>query len=71
MVVAPLAVCFGEKLPQLGALPHVTTQSTPALAGSLVTVAATIAPLPVIMVLGGNCVIATEMRGVEEPGFAE
>ena len=39
VVVEPLAVCVGEKEPQAGALPQVTVQSTPALAGSLLTVA--------------------------------
>ena len=38
-VGAPLAVCVAEKLPQDAAPPHVTVQSTPALAASLVTVA--------------------------------
>jgi hypothetical protein len=38
-VAAPLAVCAGEKVPQAPALPHVTVQSTPALAESLLTAA--------------------------------
>ena len=38
-VVAPLAVCAGEKVPQLPGLEQVTDQSTPALPKSLVTVA--------------------------------
>jgi hypothetical protein len=39
VVVAPLAVCVGEKEPQAPALPQVTVQSTPAFAASLLTVA--------------------------------
>lgn len=50
--------------PPFPALAHVTTQSTPAAAGSLVTTAETIALLPVIMGVGGACAIATEMSGV-------
>lgn len=65
MARAPLAVWLGVKAPQLEPLaPHVTTQSTPALAGSLVTAAATLTLLPAIMEAGGPCVSATEMRGV-------
>jgi hypothetical protein len=41
VVVPPLAVCAGEKVPQLGALPQSATQSTPAFATSLLTVADT------------------------------
>lgn len=74
MAVAPLAVWLGEKVPHgdplLPALPHVTTQSTPALAGSLPTEAETKALLPVTMGLGGACVIATEMSGVWGVAFA-
>ena len=61
---APLAVCAGEKDPQLGALPQIATQSTPALATSLLTVAETIAIPLTDMVVGGTCVRATEMIGV-------
>lgn len=39
VVAAPLAVCASEKVPQAPALPQVTVQSTPAFAGSLLTVA--------------------------------
>jgi hypothetical protein len=39
VVVPPLAVCVGEKVPQAPALLHVTAQSTPMLAKSLLTVA--------------------------------
>jgi len=63
-VVAPLAVCEGEKDPQLGALPQLATQSTPACAMSLLTVAESCAMLPTIKVEGGACVMATEMMGV-------
>jgi hypothetical protein len=41
VVVPPLAVCAGEKEPQLGALAQVATQSTPAFATSLLTIAET------------------------------
>src|SRR5215467_12932024 len=64
MEVAPLVVCFGLKLPQLGGLAQVATQSTPASAMSLATVADTMALLPAIMETGGDCVRAIEMRGV-------
>src|SRR5215471_3973545 len=64
MEVAPLVVCLGLKLPQFGALAQVATQSTPASAMSLATVAETIALLPAIMEAGGDCVRAIEMRGV-------
>jgi hypothetical protein len=40
VVVSPLAVCAGENEPQ-GALAHSASQSTPALAGSPLTVAET------------------------------
>ena len=43
VVEAPPAVCAGENEPQLGALLHIGTQSTPALAASSLTVAATVA----------------------------
>jgi hypothetical protein len=39
VVVAPLAVFVGEKVPQAPGLPQVTVQSTPLPAGSLLTVA--------------------------------
>ena len=45
VVEAPLAVCVGDKEPQAPGLPHVTAQSTPAFAESLLTVAAK-DPLP-------------------------
>jgi hypothetical protein len=70
MEVAPLAVWLGKKVPQLGALPHIATQSIPALAGSLVAVAETAAMLPAIKEAGGNTVIATETMGVRVPGSA-
>jgi hypothetical protein len=63
MVVSPLAVWLGVKVPHLGALAQMATQSTPASAGSLVTVAETRVLLPVIMEVGA-CVRATEMSGV-------
>jgi|SRR5215472_1060347 len=73
MAVSPLAVWLGVKLPHGGAMfavmGHVTTQSTPAPAGSLETMADTTALLPVIIV-GGACVISTEIRGVWEIGLA-
>ena len=65
---------LGEKLPHgdplFPALPQVTTQSTPALAGSLATEAETKALPPVTMGLGGPCVITTEMSGVWGVAFA-
>ena len=67
-VVAPLAVCTGEKDPQLGALPQLATQSTPALAASLLTVAESWALLPTTIEVGGAWTIATEMTGVWEGG---
>src|SRR3974390_2667228 len=39
VVAVPLAVCAGEKVPQLPGLAQVTVQSTPAFATSSVTVA--------------------------------
>lgn len=69
-VVPPLAVCDGEKEPHRGALPHVATQSTPAFAGSLLTVADTGTGLPTIKEAGGACVMATEMIGVCDEGSA-
>jgi hypothetical protein len=39
VVAAPLVVCAGENDPQAPALAHVTVQSTPPLAASLLTVA--------------------------------
>jgi hypothetical protein len=62
--VAPLAVCEGENDPQFGALPQLATQSTPAPAVSLLTVAETCALLPTNKEVGGAWVIATEMMGV-------
>src|ERR1700730_12240757 len=72
IVVPPLVVCAGEKEPQRGALPHVTTQSTPALAGSLLTVADTGTALPTIKLAGGAWVIDTEIISVvvlDAPAF--
>src|SRR5271169_2252377 len=39
VVAAPLAVCAGTIVPQAPGLPQFTVQSTPAFAGSLLTVA--------------------------------
>lgn len=64
MEALPLAVWLGEKVPQLGALEHIATQSTPASAGSLLTVADTEMLLPTIKEDGGACVNAIEMKGV-------
>jgi hypothetical protein len=64
VVAAPLAVCAGVKCPQLPALPQMATQSTPALAGSLFTVAETCAEVLTGSVAGGSCVSATDMSGV-------
>jgi hypothetical protein len=64
VVVPPLAVCAGEKVPQLGALPQSATQSTPAFATSLLTVADTWAEPPTTKARGGACVMVTEMIGV-------
>jgi hypothetical protein len=65
MVVAPLAVWGGEKDPQLGALPHIATQSTPAFATSFETVADTMA-VPPTSRLGGRfcCIRVMEIVGV-------
>jgi hypothetical protein len=70
VVVPPLAVCAGEKEPQSGALPHVATQSTPAPAGSLLTVAETGTAPPVTIERGGACVMLTDMIGVAAAGSA-
>ena len=64
VVAAPLSVWAGEKVPQFGALPQVAIQSTPALAGSLLTLADTCAWVPTGSVVGGSCVIAMDMSGV-------
>lgn len=64
MVEAPLAVWAGEKEPHSGGLVQVAIQSTPALAASLVTVAATKTKLPVTIELGGGCVRETDTSGV-------
>lgn len=64
VVLFPLAVCAGEKEPQLGALPQIATQSTPAFATSLRTVAETMALAPTLRDEGGDCMIVTEMIGV-------
>ena len=64
VVVAPLAVCDGENEPQAGALAHSANQSTPAFAGSSLTVAETCAVSATFKVEGGAWVRATKMRGV-------
>lgn len=69
IAVAPLAVCGGEKDPQLGALPQLATQSTPAPAKSLPTVAETCALLFTNREEGGACVIAMEIIGVVSDAF--
>jgi hypothetical protein len=62
VVGLPLAVCVGEKVPQLARPEHVTDQSTPALAGSLATVATSEALWPCTIVpLVTGCVIFTEI----------
>jgi hypothetical protein len=64
VVAAPLAVCAGENEPQVGALAHCANQSTPAFAGSPLTVAETCAVLTTFNEVGGAWVRASEMRGV-------
>jgi len=64
--LAPLAVCEGEKEPQFGALPHTATQSTPAFARSLLTVAETGAVEPTVKEAGGAWLTDKEIRGVSE-----
>jgi len=64
VVAAPLSVCAGEKYPQFAVLPQVAIQSTPALAGSLFTVADTWAEVLTGSVVGGSCTSAMEMTGV-------
>jgi len=66
VVFAPAAVCVGEKEPQaeFPVFAQVTTQSTPALAESLVTTAETCVEVPVVISAGGLCIIATAMSGV-------
>src|SRR5580692_7526088 len=67
VVGAPLAVCAGENEPQgaRAALLQIGTQSTPALATSSLTVAATIVVMPKDRGEGGGaCVIDTEIVGV-------
>jgi hypothetical protein len=54
-VVKPFAVCVGLNEPQV-LLPQVTVQFTPALAGSLATVALTVAVALVCKMVGGACV---------------
>jgi len=66
VVEAPLAVCGGVNVPQMGALPHIATQSTPAFARSLLTEAETLLVLPTAIDEGGAWVIATEIVGVAE-----
>ena len=53
MLTPPLAVCGGLKVPQLGAFGQTDTQSTPALATSLDTIAETEAVPPTASVVGG------------------
>jgi len=53
-VAAPLAVCAGEKVPQLPGLGHATDQSTPALFVSLITVAISGAWWPCMIVAFGT-----------------
>jgi hypothetical protein len=69
IVLAPLAVCGGENDPQLGALPQLATQSTPALAISLLTVAESCAVPPTVKEAGGACVMAREIVGVVDASF--
>lgn len=57
VVEAPLAVCAGVKVPQLGA--GVQLQSTPAFSESPFTVAAIEAVWPEVRVAGGAVVIET------------
>ena len=66
VVVPPLAVCEGEKEPQLGGLLQIATQSTPALAMSLFTEAETVVVPPTNKEAGGTCVMTTEITGVCE-----
>lgn len=68
-VEPPLAVWDGEKDPQLGALPQIATQSTPASARSLTTIAETGALLPTSIEEGGAWLMATEMIGVCSKAF--
>jgi hypothetical protein len=62
-VAAPLAVCAGLNEPHAPALPQVTVQSTPLLAGSLETVALTVALALVCNVVGGAWVKTITMSG--------
>jgi hypothetical protein len=71
VVVPPLGVCGGEKDPQLRPPLHTATQSTPALARSLFTVAETVALPPTINEGGGTWVMTREMRGVCDSLLAE
>jgi len=70
MVVPPLAVCAGAKDPQMGALPQVAIQSTPAIAVSLLTEAETGAEAPTVIETGGAWLIATEIIGVTDEELA-
>ena len=70
IVVPPLVVCAGEKDPQMGALPQVAIQSTPAIAMSSLTVAETGAEAPTTMEAGGAWVMATEIIGVTDEELA-
>jgi hypothetical protein len=61
-VAEPLAVCVGENAPQLPGLEHVTDQSTPALAVSLVTAAISEALwFSMIVLFATFCVIFKEI----------
>ncbi|HEX4643628.1 MAG TPA: hypothetical protein VH161_09170 [Candidatus Acidoferrales bacterium] len=62
MVVTPLAVCAGEKVPQVPV--GVQVQSTPAFAESFVTVALTVAVPPMVKEAGGA--VASEMDTAAE-----
>ena len=65
VVAAPLSVWGAENLPQSAvALPQFAIQSTPALAGSLLTVADTCAEVLTGNMAGGSWVSAMDMTGV-------
>src|SRR5215831_18788446 len=66
VVGAPLAVCAGENEPQVGALAHSANQSTPAFAGSPLTVAETWAVPTTFKEAGGAWVRTSEMSGVSD-----
>jgi len=71
VVVPPLGVCGGEKDPHWRPPLHAATQSTPALARSLLTVAETVALPPVSNEAGGDWFMTREMMGVCDPLLAE